>query len=111
MNTLSDRLDGTRSPARRKKLSLIDEKLNDQLIKQARKGNRRVKVSVNGIGSLTGLHERTIRSVGFPDIYDRKLQSCNWVKWKGLIVDLEEYFEETGIVKNPENFWNDSESP
>lgn len=105
MNTLATRIDGSRSPARKQKLLIIDEELNQILIEKARDGKRKVVVSVTGICDLTGLHERTVRSVGFPSVYDTHFKACNYQKWKGLKINLEDYFQETGLIDNPENFW------
>lgn len=47
-----------------------------------------------------GLNERTLRRNGFPDHFDEYFSSCEWVKYQGLKVDLEEYLEELDESRN-----------
>lgn len=96
MNTLRDRLGQNTTHARTKHLTNIDLELNNKIVELFENDKKQVVVSVNGIATLAGMHERTVRSIGFPEIYDKEFESCKWKKWKGLIINIEKYLQEIG---------------
>lgn len=95
MNTLHERLSDTRSDARTQKITKVDKKLNKKILELADQRKEKVVVSVTGVIELVDIHERTLRSIGFPGIYDNKLESCTWEKWNGLKIHIPSYLVET----------------
>jgi len=102
VNTLTDQIGETPEDAREEKILIIDRELNEWVLEKAEQQKRKAIVSVSGIMNLTGIHERTIRSVGFPGVYETEFKSCEWKKWTGLVIEIKKYVKETGLLSEKE---------